>query len=136
MNLRPPGYEPGELPDCSTPRRYAKNTIDSVPVLLWIALGLFAVVLVGAGSFTAVRAARAWRDVHKVGDTLTAAVTVVASRAATVEARVEHLRERAEPVQRATGALKRDLDTLNVLVDELRALEAKVAPIRDLVPTK
>ncbi len=20
MNLRPPGYEPGELPDCSTPR--------------------------------------------------------------------------------------------------------------------
>ena len=21
MNLRPPGYEPGELPDCSTPRR-------------------------------------------------------------------------------------------------------------------
>jgi hypothetical protein len=21
LNLRPPGYEPGELPDCSTPRR-------------------------------------------------------------------------------------------------------------------
>ena len=22
MNLRPPGYEPDELPDCSTPRQY------------------------------------------------------------------------------------------------------------------
>ena len=24
MNLRPPGYEPDELPDCSTPRQYKK----------------------------------------------------------------------------------------------------------------
>ncbi len=136
MNLRPPGYEPGELPDCSTPRRYPKNTIDSVPVLLWIALGLFAVLLVGTGSFAAVRAARAWRDARAVGDTLSAAVTVVASRSAEVEARVAHLRERAEPVQRATSALHRDVDTLNVIVDELRTLEAKVASIRALVPTK
>ena len=22
LNLRPPGYEPDELPDCSTPRQY------------------------------------------------------------------------------------------------------------------
>ena len=26
MNLRPPGYEPGELPDCSTPRRCLQFT--------------------------------------------------------------------------------------------------------------
>ena len=26
MNLRPPGYEPGELPDCSTPRRDGQYT--------------------------------------------------------------------------------------------------------------
>ena len=26
MNLRPPGYEPGELPDCSTPRRGGQYT--------------------------------------------------------------------------------------------------------------
>ncbi len=25
MNLRPPGYEPDELPDCSTPRRNLMN---------------------------------------------------------------------------------------------------------------
>ncbi len=24
LNLRPPGYEPDELPDCSTPRRFMK----------------------------------------------------------------------------------------------------------------
>jgi exopolyphosphatase / guanosine-5'-triphosphate,3'-diphosphate pyrophosphatase len=27
LNLRPPGYEPGELPDCSTPRREAHSSI-------------------------------------------------------------------------------------------------------------
>lgn len=26
LNLRPPGYEPGELPDCSTPHRYVAPT--------------------------------------------------------------------------------------------------------------
>ncbi len=25
LNLRPPGYEPGELPNCSTPRRYINH---------------------------------------------------------------------------------------------------------------
>src|SRR5216117_2979011 len=29
LNLRPSGYEPDELPDCSTPRRRADSTIDS-----------------------------------------------------------------------------------------------------------
>ena len=26
LNLRPPGYEPGELPDCSTPPRHSIGT--------------------------------------------------------------------------------------------------------------
>ena len=26
LNLRPPGYEPGELPNCSTPRRTSRVT--------------------------------------------------------------------------------------------------------------
>jgi hypothetical protein len=107
-----------------------------MPIPLWIALGLFAVLLVGTGSFAAVRAARTWRDAREVSETVPAAVSVVARRAAETEARMERLRERAEPVQRATNALQRDLDTLNVLVAELRALEAKVAPIRALVPSK
>ncbi len=32
MNLRPPGYEPDELPDCSTPRRHKKCPV--IPGLL------------------------------------------------------------------------------------------------------
>ena len=107
-----------------------------MPFPLWIALALFVVLLAGAGSFAVVRAVRAWRDVRDVSDNLSAAVTVVSSRAAEASARVERLRERAEPVQHATSELQRDLDTLNVLVDEVRALEAKLAPIRLLVPTK
>ena len=33
LNLRPPGYEPDELPDCSTPRRYNNNTAWRRPTL-------------------------------------------------------------------------------------------------------
>jgi hypothetical protein len=107
-----------------------------MPIQLWIALAVFAVLLVGTGSFTAIRGARAWRDTREVSDALAASVTVVASRAAEVETRVAHLRKGGEEVERATGALQADLDTLNVLVDELRALESKLAPIRVLVPSK
>ena len=65
MNLRPPGYEPGELPDCSTPRRgrqYSAAVASSrMLVLVWIALGI-AVVASTAGFVVAVRAGlRAWR---------------------------------------------------------------------------
>src|SRR3954449_4628386 len=33
LNLRPPGYEPDELPDCSTPRRYYIKTAWQRPTL-------------------------------------------------------------------------------------------------------
>jgi chromosome segregation ATPase len=107
-----------------------------MPFPLWIALALIAVLLAGAGSIAAVRAARAWRTARDVSGTLTAAVTVVASRAEQASARVERLREQVEPVQRATSELEHDLDTLKLLVDELRTLQAKVTTIRAVVPTK
>ena len=34
MNLRPSGYEPDELPDCSTPRRYPLNMTAALPRLI------------------------------------------------------------------------------------------------------
>lgn len=37
MNLRPPGYEPGELPDCSTPQKsfHVKKALGAAPLLGW-----------------------------------------------------------------------------------------------------
>ena len=67
MNLRPPGYEPGELPDCSTPRRTQKSstaphrppappatqlhTLRPVLVYLWAALGLSVVLVIASAGF-------------------------------------------------------------------------------------
>ena len=51
MNLRPPGYEPGELPDCSTPRRRRKDSIRTVPWWTWLCLGIFLLALMAAAVF-------------------------------------------------------------------------------------
>jgi len=72
----------------------------------------------------------------RVGDALGAAVIDVAGRAPEVEARAERLRRQAEGVEHARAGLLGDLDTLNALVAELRGLGARVAPIRNVVPTK
>ena len=48
MNLRPPGYEPGELPGCSTPRREGKDSIRHMPWWTWVALGIFVASLIAA----------------------------------------------------------------------------------------
>jgi hypothetical protein len=107
-----------------------------MPFPLWLALALFVALLVGTGSFTAHHAVRTWRTARRVSDSLTTAGTALASRAAQASHRAELLRARAEPVQHATSALQRDLDTLSILLGELRAIQAKLAPIRALVPTK
>ncbi len=85
MNLRPPGYEPGELPDCSTPRRggeyspfaarqrrrapapgFGKRvaSIARMPLPFWIALGVLVVAIV-VGAFHVYRQARAFMRTFK-----------------------------------------------------------------------
>ena len=59
MNLRPPGYEPGELPDCSTPRRGRQYT--TVGVVFWAALGFLLAAIVVGTTYVAVRAWRTWQ---------------------------------------------------------------------------
>jgi hypothetical protein len=60
LNLRPPGYEPGELPDCSTPRRDRHDSTALSLVVLALLVG-FAVV-VGSSAFVVVRSIALWRD--------------------------------------------------------------------------
>ena len=59
MNLRPPGYEPGELPDCSTPRRERQYT--TVDAIFWAALGFFVVAAVAGSAYVGLRAWHAWQ---------------------------------------------------------------------------
>ena len=70
MNPRPPGYEPGELPDCSTPRRGADcSTVVTILPVNWavygaLILGFLAVA--AALGFLAIRLLRAWRDFKRL----------------------------------------------------------------------
>jgi hypothetical protein len=107
-----------------------------VPISLWIALAVFAALLVGAWSYAAVKAARVWREGRRVANALSAAAANVAGRAAEIEARAERLRGRLERVDQAKAGLQRDLDTLNVVVAELRELGTQVASVSALVPAK
>ncbi len=70
MNPRPPGYEPGELPDCSTPRRGpdCSTVVTIIPVnwLIYLALILSVFAVAGALAFAAVRALQAWRALKRL----------------------------------------------------------------------
>ena len=70
MNPRPPGYEPGELPDCSTPRRGAdcSTVVTIIPVnwLIYLALILSFFAVAAALAFVAVRALQAWRALKRL----------------------------------------------------------------------
>ena len=69
MNLRPPGYEPGELPDCSTPRRMADcSSVVTIIQVDWtiygaLAAGFFAIA--GAAVFVVVRSLQSWRSLKR-----------------------------------------------------------------------
>src|ERR1700760_1415086 len=67
LNLRPPGYEPGELPDCSTPRREPDcstlvNLVSMWDWPIWAALILGALAGIGALAVLAVRMWDLWRS--------------------------------------------------------------------------
>ena len=70
MNLRPPGYEPGELPDCSTPRRgrdcSTVVTILHVTWTIYVGLGAGVLAVVGGAVFLTVRILEARRTLKRL----------------------------------------------------------------------
>jgi hypothetical protein len=66
LNLRPPGYEPGELPDCSTPRREGEYSIAPVWLLLASTV-LFLVCIAASGALVFVRTRELFRSFAAFG---------------------------------------------------------------------
>src|SRR5690349_6321090 len=70
LNLRPPGYEPGELPGCSTPRRgrdcSTVVTIVSMTCTIYVALIAGFLAVAGATAFLVVRLLQAWRALKRL----------------------------------------------------------------------
>jgi hypothetical protein len=114
LNLRPPGYEPGELPDCSTPRRDGKDSIGFVPWWTWTALAIF-VVIMSVGIAVTVLAFLQMRRLTTAGADVARALDEVAIKTEALQARLEHAEERADLVERKMAKLNRSFERLSVL---------------------
>ena len=130
MNLRPPGYEPGELPDCSTPRRRHKDSITSMPWWTWLALGIFALALVATAIF-AVYAIGKVRRAEAVAERLQARLDELAHTAEVVERRMAHAQARAEELERERTRLEVSFDRLSVLTWALSDARKNVTRLRE-----
>ena len=129
MNLRPPGYEPGELPDCSTPRRSddcstalkrrspagrRENLSESqkigtrydarMTVADWIALVFLVVALVASSAVAVVRGLRLWRALSSFSTEAETALDTVMRETAKAEERAASLTADQERLTRATDA--------------------------------
>jgi hypothetical protein len=128
LNLRPPGYEPGELPDCSTPRRGADcSTVITIRTMwdraIWGALILAGLAGIAALALLARRVLGAWR-------------TFKATRRAVVR-RLDELAMKgeatAEKVAAAgdTAALQESIGRLRVSLAQLAVLRAAIDETQD-----
>jgi hypothetical protein len=130
LNLRPPGYEPGELPDCSTPRRGSKDSIIAVPWWTWIALGAFALALVAVAIFAVATYGRVKR-MTAAGERLAARLEELSAQGEKLERRAEHAGKRAEEVEREIARVQGSLDRLGVLVCALSDARQGVTRLRE-----
>ena len=132
MNLRPPGYEPGELPDCSTPRRERQYT--TVDVLFWAALGfLLAAILVGT-PFVVIRAWRAWRAFVSLALVAAAGAELLAARGELATAKADRVTRKLDELQAALGRLERSTARGRVLVDATNEVLGTLRSVLAFVP--
>ena len=125
MNLRPPGYEPGELPDCSTPRRRRKDSISPMPWWTWLCLGILALSLLATAIFTAVAVTRLKR-LAALAEAIRVQLDELARAGEELERRMAHAEERAAEFEQHRAQLDRSLARLPVLTSALSEARAGV----------
>ena len=127
MNLRPPGYEPGELPDCSTPRRGldCSTLVTIVPMWDW---AIWAALTVGAlaGISATVRLAQRTRaTLRHAEDTRRETVRRLDEFTAKAEAAADRI-----AVVGDTAELQESLGRLRVSLARLAVLRAALNEAR------
>jgi hypothetical protein len=132
LNLRPPGYEPGELPDCSTPRRDGKDSIVPMPWWTWAALVFFGVAVLAAAVLV-VLALLGMRRLAKTGAQVEAGLEDLARKSEELEARLAHADERTQLVERKLAHLDGSLERLSVLTWALGDVSRAVSDLRSTV---
>jgi uncharacterized protein YlxW (UPF0749 family) len=132
LNLRPPGYEPGELPDCSTPRRDGKDSIGFVPWWTWTALVVFSVV-VAAGAAVTTAALIQLRRLASTGEELARSLDELNAKAEALQTRLEQAEERSEAVERKLARLDESYERLSVLLWALGDVRRTISHVTDAV---
>ena len=129
MNLRPPGYEPGELPDCSTPRREGKDSIRHMPWWTWVSLAFFAAVVLAA-SIVALLALRSMSRLQTVGEQLHDAFEALAEKSEELERRTARASSKVESAEPHFEHLRTTLDRFSVLTWAIGDMAKTVGRIR------
>ena len=141
MNPRPPGYEPGELPDCSTPRRGPDcSTLVTIAPMwdwaIWTALIVTFLAGIAALVLLVIRVLQAWRDLKR---TRRRSVRRLDNFAAKAEATAERLETAGDTVEleESIGRLRVSLARLAVLTNALdEAAEDTIDRVIAFVPRK
>ena len=140
MNLRPPGYEPGELPDCSTPRR-GRNCSTLVTLVsmwdwaVWAALVLATMAGVAALALLVSRSLKAFRTARKTHRSVVASLDEFAAKANAAADRLAAVDDTAE-LQESLARLRVSLARLDVLRAAIDDLDETVGRAVAIVPQK
>ena len=142
MNLRPPGYEPGELPDCSTPRRRPKysaacavSSIRRVTTGIWVGLAVFLVAIVAGMIWVGYQVVRSWR--HLKGLTrLLDELGKLNRNVADLQMRVASVEVRMADLQHQVDGLSVTLARGRVLAGAAREVRETFDSVRSYLPTK
>jgi hypothetical protein len=140
LNPRPPGYEPGELPDCSTPRRGAdcSTLVTVVPMWdwsIWGALILTALAGIAALVLLAARTRRAWHDVKNVRRDLVGPLEEFTAKAEATAERLSTAGDTAE-LQASVARLRVSLARLEVLTAALDEAQVPFGRVAAFLPFK
>jgi hypothetical protein len=134
LNLRPPGYEPGELPDCSTPRRERQYT--TVQAVFWAALGFLVVATVAGAAYVGVRAWRAWQAFVSLAVVGAAGLDLLMLRSDELTAKTERAATKAEQLLTAAERLEGSLVRARILVDATGEARDLLNAVRAFAPRK
>ena len=134
MNLRPPGYEPGELPGCSTPRRGGQYT--SVDAVFWAALGfLIAAIVVGTG-YVGVRARRLWQASLSLALVGAAGADMVSERSGLMAVKADRAVAGADELLVAVDRLERSKARGRVLLGAVEEMFDTLSALGKFIPQK
>ena len=141
MNLRPPGYEPGELPDCSTPRRGpdCSTLVTIVPMSDWAIWGALIVVVAAcaAASVLLVRRTRtAWSDVQDARRDVIGRLDDLQANGEAVAEKLAAVEDQSEELEQSLGRLRVSLARLAVLRSALDDAQIAFGRVVAVVPRK